>query len=223
MRTTQGQASFGHSVQTLITYSNELKTSLNRHRRTRLFNVLRRMHIFPSSTTHKSAFIEIFYHPGYSGKAEPYCQATLVEFASQTREAVCARSVDTLLTNFSFLMMYMPNSRRVPRVGRVWLAKAHTQAIIPNTTVNVMHPKRPSWTLPLANRPRAFIACAAYASLHNVGFYSLVFQIHQSCMRRELPCSIHTYTRKPSLAHWARYPCLQTLSNKFPKCKQVYH
>jgi hypothetical protein len=33
-----------------------------------------------------------------------------------------------MLTNSSFLLIYKPNSRCVPRVGRVLLAQAHTQA-----------------------------------------------------------------------------------------------
>jgi hypothetical protein len=32
-----------------------------------------------------------------------------------------------MFTKSSFLLIYKPNSRRVPRVGRVWLAQAHTQ------------------------------------------------------------------------------------------------
>jgi hypothetical protein len=33
-----------------------------------------------------------------------------------------------MFTKSSFLLIFEPNSRRVPRVGRVWLAQAHTQA-----------------------------------------------------------------------------------------------
>jgi hypothetical protein len=54
-----------------------------------------------------------------------------------------------------------------------------TYPSIPSTTVNVMRPKRPSWTSPLAkcNRPRPLSAYTIYQILHHAGFYSLVFQI----------------------------------------------
>jgi hypothetical protein len=69
-----------------------------------------------------------------------------------------------------------------------------TYPSIPNTTVNVMRPKRKRWTSPLAksNRPRPFIACTIYPTLHHRGLNSFFFQIHYPCLRRKLPCSIHT-------------------------------
>jgi hypothetical protein len=79
-----------------------------------------------------------------------------------------------------------------------------TYPSIPNTnTVNVMRPKRPSWTSPLteANRPRLFTTCSVSPSVRHAGFYSHAFQIHRPCMRRELPCSIYSHTRKPNHAH----------------------
>jgi hypothetical protein len=37
------------------------------------------------------------------------------------------RGLSIYVHQFSFLLIFDPNSRRVPRVGRVWLAQAHTQ------------------------------------------------------------------------------------------------
>jgi hypothetical protein len=54
MRTTQGQAAFGHNVQAIITYSNMVKTFSNWYRWTRLFNA-RRTHLLRSSNTHKES------------------------------------------------------------------------------------------------------------------------------------------------------------------------
>jgi hypothetical protein len=77
---------------------------------------------------------------------------------------------------------------------------------------NVMRPEWPNWTSPLAkaNRPLSFLACIVYATLHHVGFYSLIFQIHHPCMRRELLCMLHSHTRKPNLAYRTRHPSLHT-------------
>jgi hypothetical protein len=86
------------------------------------------------------------------------------------------------------------------------------------TTVKVRRPERPRWTLPLAtkvHRPRPFNACTLYPTLHHVGFYSLIFQIHHPCMWRELPCSIHTPATKPRAL--TRHPRVQNPSNKPPK------
>jgi hypothetical protein len=68
-----------------------------------------------------------------------------------------------------------------------------TYPSIPNTAVNVMRPKRPSWTSPLAkaNRPST-TPLTIHPTLHHVRFNSLLFQIHHPCLRRELPCSIYT-------------------------------
>jgi hypothetical protein len=53
-----------------------------------------------------------------------------------------------------------------------------TYPSIPDTTVHVMRPKRPSWTSPLttASRPRLFTACRDSPKLRHVVFYSLDFQ-----------------------------------------------
>jgi hypothetical protein len=55
-----------------------------------------------------------------------------------------------------------------------------------------MRPNWPSWTSPLAKvkLPCSFIARIVYQKLHQMSFYSLIFQIQQSCPRRELPTSI---------------------------------
>jgi hypothetical protein len=82
-----------------------------------------------------------------------------------------------MFTNSLFLLNYKPNSRRVPRLGRVWLAQAHT------TLFNVMHPKRLSWTSPLpkANRPRLVAACNVETSVMWV-FTRLLFKyITRAC------------------------------------------
>jgi hypothetical protein len=61
-----------------------------------------------------------------------------------------------MLTNSSFLLIYKPIFRRVPRMGRVWLTHAHIQAFQTPPTVNVTRPKWPSWASPItkACRPR---------------------------------------------------------------------
>jgi hypothetical protein len=90
-----------------------------------------------------------------------------------------------MFTKSLFLLNYKPSSQRVPRVGRVWLAQAHTQALkSPSTTRNVMRPKRPSWTSPLtkANRPHLFTAYNVYPDLRHAGLYLLAFpNITRSC------------------------------------------
>jgi hypothetical protein len=95
MRTAQGQGAFGHNVQTNITYSKTVKTFSNRYRWTRFFNT-RLTQLLQSSNTHKHIFCEVFYFPHYSGKADPQCQATPVEFGSP-HEAICAGFVDICL------------------------------------------------------------------------------------------------------------------------------
>jgi hypothetical protein len=87
MRTTQGQAAFGHNVQMVITYSNELKTFYNMYRWTRRFNV-RLTHVFRGLTpTNK---ISVNY--SFSG----VFQATPVEFGSP-HEPICAEFIDACL------------------------------------------------------------------------------------------------------------------------------
>jgi hypothetical protein len=99
------------------------------------------------------------------------------------------------------------------------VAGTNTYPSIPNTPVNVMRPKRPSWTSPLtkANRASLFLACVVYPNMRHVCLYSLAFQKHHPCLRRELPC--HSHTRKPNLAHRTRHPRLQTPSNKSPRVR----
>jgi hypothetical protein len=69
--------------------------------------------------------------------------------------------------------------------------------------------QRPSSTSPLANANNCpSIACIdLYPILHYVCFYLLVIQIHHPCMRRELPCSIHTPASQTSgLEHGIKGP-----------------
>ena len=56
------------------------------------------------------------------------------------------------------------------------------------------HPERPSWTLPLpyGNRLRMFTTCISYQRSRHRHFCSLASQEHHPCLRRDLPCSIHT-------------------------------
>jgi hypothetical protein len=70
----------------------------------------------------------------------------------------------------------------------------------PNTTLNVMRHKRPSWTSPLnkTSRPRPFIACMDWPNLRHVDFYSRASKIRYPCLRRELPCSTHTPVNQTS-------------------------
>jgi hypothetical protein len=58
-----------------------------------------------------------------------------------------------------------------------------TYPSIPNTTVNVMRPKRPNRTSPLskANRPRLFTTCSVYTNLRYVGFHLLSETITRAC------------------------------------------
>jgi hypothetical protein len=95
MRTTQGHATFGYNVQTIITYSNMVITCLHRCLWTHLFNA-RRTYLLWSLNTQKNVFCELLEFPQYSGKSKPHCQATPIEFGSP-HEAICARSVDKCL------------------------------------------------------------------------------------------------------------------------------
>jgi hypothetical protein len=58
--------------------------------------IARRTHLRLGLTTHKSIFFIVFFVPGYSGKIEPHCQATTVEFGSP-HEAICSGFVDVCL------------------------------------------------------------------------------------------------------------------------------
>jgi hypothetical protein len=128
-----------------------------------------------------------------------------------------------LFANSSFVLIYKPNARRVRRVERLWLAQAHTEAFqTPRTVVNMMRPTRPSWTPSLAKaiRPRPFIAYIACSILRHVGFYSLVFQIHHLCLRRELSCSIQKPANQISrIGHGIH--ASKTTSNKSKKWNKV--
>jgi hypothetical protein len=59
MRTTQGQAAFGQNVQTIITYSNTVKSFSNRYRWTRFFNA-RRTLLLENSNTHQKISMNYF-------------------------------------------------------------------------------------------------------------------------------------------------------------------
>jgi hypothetical protein len=43
-----------------------------------------------------------------------------------------------------------------------------------------------------------FIVCSVYPNLRHVRFRSLAFQKHHPCLRRILPCSIHTPANQTS-------------------------
>jgi hypothetical protein len=81
-----------------------------------------------------------------------------------------------------FYQVFIPNDIQAQfpmRVTRgVGVVGTSTYPSIPNTTVNVMRPKRPSWTSSLtkANRHRLFTTRSVYPNLRHVDFYSLVFQ-----------------------------------------------
>jgi hypothetical protein len=51
------------------------------------------------SNAHKQSFCELLQFPQYSGKAEPHCQATPVEFGSP-HDAICAGFVDIYAYQF---------------------------------------------------------------------------------------------------------------------------
>jgi hypothetical protein len=61
----------------------------------RHFNA-RRMHLLIGKNLHPQKCGDSFYFARYSGKAEPQCQATLVEFDSP-HKAICAGFVDMRL------------------------------------------------------------------------------------------------------------------------------
>jgi hypothetical protein len=125
MRTPQGQAAFGHNVQTIITCSYMDKPFSNRYFWTCL--LMRVKCIYSGAQTRTKEFYMNYLYlriiPAQlsrSAKQHPSNSAHLM------RRFV--RVCPYLLANFSFLVTSEPNSRRVPRVGRVWLAPAHTQA-----------------------------------------------------------------------------------------------
>jgi hypothetical protein len=60
MRTTQGQAAFGYSIQTIVAYSNIVKTCYHKYCWTRLF-IARRTHVLQSSCIHKQSLCELLY------------------------------------------------------------------------------------------------------------------------------------------------------------------
>jgi hypothetical protein len=94
MRPTQGQAAFGHNVQTIITFLNEVKTFSNMYRWARIFHA-RLLHPLLSSAAHKqfrlkySNFRNIPASPSRGAK-----QHRPVELGS-FHEANCAGVVDT--------------------------------------------------------------------------------------------------------------------------------
>jgi hypothetical protein len=129
------------------------------------------------------------------------------------------RRLPIFVYQFFILTDLQPQIPTFATRGAGGLAQAHTQAF---QTPPSVRPKRPNcWTSPLAKvkRPRIFIACTVNLTPQNAGFYSFVFQIYHACMRRELPCSIHTHIRKPNLAHSTRHPRLQIPSNKSRKIR----
>jgi hypothetical protein len=152
---------------------------------TSLFNA-RLTHLLSRQDIHISLFYELLYSPLYSGKAvrSNTCRIRLTSWGDS--RGFCR----DLLNNSLFLVIYKPNSRRVPCVGRVWLAQAqHSKH----------HRQRDAFQLAkldLAPRqsqsPRPLTACTIYPTLYGVGINSLVFQIQHPCLRPELPCSIHT-------------------------------
>jgi hypothetical protein len=75
-------------------------------------------------------------------KAEPKCQATFVEFGSP-HEAICVcRYIYLPIIHSYWFPSYLPTC--ATRAAGV--VHTSTYPIIQNTTVNVMRPKRPSWT-----------------------------------------------------------------------------
>jgi hypothetical protein len=83
-----------------------------------------------------------------------------------------------VFTNSSFLLLYKPNSQRVSRVQRVWLAQVHTQAFqtpsatwwVPNGQAGPCPSPNP---MALAHLYRAYVQpCSIWF------FYSLIFQIY---------------------------------------------
>jgi hypothetical protein len=124
-----------------------------------------------------------------------------------------------MFINSSFELIYKTNLRCMYTTRGAGVVGKSTYPNIPNTTVNEMRLKRTSRTSPLtkAKCSRRFTACNDYPNVRHVGFNSLVFQMHHRCMRRELPCSIHT--PEPNFAHWTRHPRLQTPFNKSHKIR----
>jgi hypothetical protein len=92
IRTTHGQTAFGDNVQTIISSSNKVKSSLNTYRWTRRFNECR-THIRWRSNTKNIFYCELIEFPNYSGKAQPQCQATPVDFGSPYRRFVRGLSI----------------------------------------------------------------------------------------------------------------------------------
>jgi hypothetical protein len=77
IRTTQGQASFGHHVETVTTYSKMLKTFVP------LGALFKLASNAPTlGVKHPQKENLQIYFSGYSGKIEPQCQATPVKFGS---------------------------------------------------------------------------------------------------------------------------------------------
>jgi hypothetical protein len=79
----------------------------------------------------------------------------------------CAGLVDIYLS--MILHLYVQAQFPTCATRGAGVAGTSTHPSIPNTTVNVTRPKRPSWTSPLikASRPRLFIiACCVYPILH---------------------------------------------------------
>jgi hypothetical protein len=95
MRTTQGQAAFGHNDQAIITYSYMVKQIYSRYRWTHLFNT--RVTHLRSSSTHKSICYELFWFTNYTGKVEPQFQAAPIEFGSPHEAIIRAGFVDICL------------------------------------------------------------------------------------------------------------------------------
>jgi hypothetical protein len=77
---TQEQAAFGHNVQTITTYSNEVKV-FGTCTVGRAFS-MRVERFYSGDETPTICFCELFSFPHYSCKAKQQCQATPVEFGS---------------------------------------------------------------------------------------------------------------------------------------------
>jgi hypothetical protein len=125
MRTTQGQAAFGHNVQATITDSYTVKKiQIGTVSRVLPMGVERIYFRVQTPTNQFSVnYFNLQMIPAKLSRSAKQHPSNSAHFMRRC-EGVCRY----IFTKSSFLLTSEPSSRRVPCVGRVWLAQAHTQA-----------------------------------------------------------------------------------------------
>jgi hypothetical protein len=125
-------------------------------------------------------------------RAEPQCQTTPVEFGSP-HESIGP----------GFVYMYLPIhhcyrfTSSIPDVCHAWGA-CGLHNLIPKHSKHHYRQRDASQSVKLdlapnpSQSPLHIYNVRCLSKPASYGFYSLVFHIHHPCMRRELPCSIHT-------------------------------